>query len=68
VFFSNLAKEAKDQKVIANVAGATFLGKIFGEKAISFGIKQVVFDRGGRKYHGCVQGFADAARGAGLSF
>ncbi|MDR1528207.1 MAG: 50S ribosomal protein L18 [Puniceicoccales bacterium] len=68
VFLSTLAKEAKEQKAIANVAGAVFLGKIFGEKAVSFGIKQVVFDRGGRKYHGCVQSFADAVRGAGLLF
>ncbi|MDR0741885.1 MAG: 50S ribosomal protein L18 [Puniceicoccales bacterium] len=68
VFLSTLAKEAKAQKAIANVAGASFLGKMFGEKAISFGIKQVVFDRGGRKYHGCIQSFADAVRGAGLLF
>ncbi|MDR2603436.1 MAG: 50S ribosomal protein L18 [Puniceicoccales bacterium] len=68
VFLSTLAKEVKEQKVIANVAGAVFLGKMFGEKAVSFGIKQVVFDRGGRKYHGCVQSFADAARGTGLLF
>ncbi|MDR1891025.1 MAG: 50S ribosomal protein L18 [Puniceicoccales bacterium] len=68
VFLSTLTKEAKEKKAIANVAGATFLGKVFGEKAMSCGIKQVVFDRGGRRYHGCVQSFADAARGAGLLF
>ncbi|MDR2779061.1 MAG: 50S ribosomal protein L18 [Puniceicoccales bacterium] len=68
VFLSTLTKEARAKKAIANVTGAALLGKMFGEKAVSSGIKQVVFDRGGRKYHGCVQSFADAAREIGLSF
>ena len=44
------------------------MGKSFGEKAKDAGIKKVVFDRNGRKYHGCVKTFADAAREAGLDF
>jgi large subunit ribosomal protein L18 len=67
-FLSTLAQEAKAQKLIANVAGAASLSQISEEKAISSGIKQAAFDRGGRKNHDCVQSFADAAREAGLLF
>jgi ribosomal protein L18 len=28
----------------------------------------VVFDRAGRKYHGCVKAFAEAVRDAGIVF
>jgi len=32
------------------------------------GVKEVIFDRGGYKFHGRVKALADAAREAGLSF
>ena len=51
-----------------NVAAATEIGKLVGEKAVKAGIKQVVFDRGGHRYHGRVKALADAARKAGLEF
>lgn len=38
------------------------------EKAQEKGIKTVVFDRNGYKYHGGVAAFADAAREKGLEF
>ncbi len=68
VFVSTVGKDLRDQKLKANVAGASALGKAFGEKAKDSGISKVVFDRNGRKYHGCVKSFADAAREAGLEF
>ena len=68
VFVSTLGKELREQGLKANNAGASALGKSFGEKAKESGISQVVFDRNGRQYHGCVKTFADAAREAGLQF
>jgi large subunit ribosomal protein L18 len=51
-----------------NVAAAKVIGKAIAERAKSAGIKKVVFDRGGYKYHGRVKALADAAREAGLQF
>jgi len=44
------------------------VGTLLAEKALNKGIKQVVFDRGGYKYHGRVKALAEAARKAGLEF
>ena len=51
-----------------NVEAAKKIGKIIAERAISAGIKEVVFDRSGYLYHGRVKAFADSARKAGLKF
>ncbi len=67
-FVSSLGKDVRSQNLKANNAGAAALGKLFGEKAKEAGVSKVVFDRNGRKYHGCVKTFADAAREAGLDF
>jgi large subunit ribosomal protein L18 len=68
VFLSTLDCEIRQHGLAANTAGAGVFGKAFGEKAVALGVTQVVFDRNGRKYHGCIKVFADAAREAGLSF
>ncbi len=47
---------------------AELVGTLLAEKALNGGIKQVVFDRGGYKYHGRVKALAEAARKAGLEF
>jgi large subunit ribosomal protein L18 len=47
---------------------AEIVGALLAEKALNEGIKQVVFDRGGCKYHGRVKALAESARKAGLEF
>ena len=44
------------------------VGKLLAERAKDAGVKQVVFDRAGYRYHGRVRALADAAREAGLDF
>jgi len=44
------------------------VGSLVAKRALSKGINQVAFDRGGYKYHGRVKALADAARKAGLKF
>jgi large subunit ribosomal protein L18 len=51
-----------------NVDAAKAVGSAIAAKAKAAGILQVVFDRGGYKYHGRVRALADAAREAGLTF
>jgi large subunit ribosomal protein L18 len=50
-----------------NVEAARRVGRAIAERAIAKGIEQVVFDRGGFRYHGRVKALADAAREAGLN-
>jgi large subunit ribosomal protein L18 len=52
----------------SNKDAAVEVGKLIAERALSAGVKEVVFDRGGYRYHGRVKALADAAREGGLSF
>lgn len=65
---STLEPELKEALGSATREGAARVGKLVAERALSHGIKQVVFDRGGKLYHGRVASLADAAREAGLIF
>jgi large subunit ribosomal protein L18 len=47
---------------------AKLVGALIAERARAKGIQQVVFDRGGYRYHGRVRALAEAAREAGLEF
>ena len=51
-----------------NIESAKLVGKLIAQKAQDKGIKQVVFDRGGYKFHGRVAALAEAARENGLEF
>jgi large subunit ribosomal protein L18 len=53
---------------LTNVEAARKVGTAIAERAKAAGIEQVVFDTGGRQYHGRVAALADAARAAGLEF
>ena len=63
-----------DREIEAQVQGlskaeqAQVVGKVVAERAMSRGIKKVVFDRGGYQYHGRVKALADGAREGGLEF
>jgi large subunit ribosomal protein L18 len=50
------------------VKAAAWVGELLGKKATEKGIKEVVFDRGARPYHGQVKAVAEGARQAGLKF
>ena len=52
----------------SNADAAKVVGETVGRRAVEKGITEVVFDRGGRLYHGRVQALADGARSAGLTF
>lgn len=47
---------------------ASEIGKVIAEKAKLVGISEVVFDRGGYKYHGRVKALAEGLRAGGLKF
>lgn len=51
-----------------NIEAAKKVGAALGRRLKDAGVEQVVFDRGGRRYHGRIKALADAAREAGLKF
>jgi large subunit ribosomal protein L18 len=55
-------------KLGSNVTAAKAVGEAVAKRALDKGVTEVVFDRGGRLYHGRVKALADGARGAGLTF
>lgn len=58
----------KDSDGKNKVAQAGLVGALVAKRAIDKKISEVVFDRGGYKYHGRVKALAEAAREAGLKF
>ncbi len=67
---STLSPEIRDEvnKIKGKIERARLVGKLIAERAKKLGIKKVVFDRSGYKYHGRVKALAEGAREAGLEF
>ena len=60
-------KDAKGKNG-GNIEAAKEVGALLAVKAKEKSVATVVFDRGGRKYHGRVKALADAVRKGGLKF
>jgi len=66
---SSLDKDMKGKlKTGADKAAAAAVGKLLAERAVGAGISNVVFDRGGYRFHGRIKALADGAREGGLKF
>jgi len=66
---SSRSKEIRSElKSGGNVEAARAVGRLVAQKALENNIRRVVFDRGGRLYHGRVKALAEGAREAGLEF
>lgn len=69
-----VAASTLDKEVAGKISGKTkkdqaaLVGSAIAERAKAAGIDEVVFDRGGYRYHGRVKALADAAREGGLQF
>ena len=69
VAVSTLDPEVRTQlEGLHKIDQAKLVGKTLAERAQKAGIKAVVFDRGGYKFHGRVKALADASREGGLDF
>jgi large subunit ribosomal protein L18 len=66
---SSLSPEIrKDLKNVTKTECAKIVGKLLAKRAIEKNIKEVVFDRNGRLYHGRIKALAESARESGLKF
>ena len=65
---SSLEKDLREGPGTGNREAAQAVGARLAERAVAAGVKEIVFDRSGYKYHGRVKALADAAREGGLSF
>jgi len=54
--------------IVPKIDASTAVGRLVAQRAMAEGITQVVFDRGGCKFHGRVKALAEATREAGLKF
>ncbi|ESA38001.1 50s ribosomal protein l18 [Leptolyngbya sp. Heron Island J] len=65
---STLDADLKGEDSSSTKDASAQVGKLIAERSLAKGVKQVVFDRGGKLYHGRVAALAEAAREAGLDF
>ena|SRR3989344_9124286 len=68
VLSSKIVSVSKSKSKGGKSQKATEIGKVIAEKAKTVGISEVVFDRGGYKYHGRIKALADGLRAGGLKF
>jgi large subunit ribosomal protein L18 len=65
---SSIDKELKSKPKSDKKSTASEVGKLVAERAKKAGVIEVVFDRGGYRFHGRVKALADGAREGGLNF
>lgn len=66
---STLSADVKDiLKSTNKTEMAKIVGRTLGQRVLALGIKKVVFDRGGYKFHGRIKALAEAAKQEGLEF
>jgi large subunit ribosomal protein L18 len=65
---SSVEKELKSRPKSSKKTTASDVGKLVAERAKKAGVVDVVFDRGGYRYHGRIKALADGAREGGLNF
>lgn len=58
----------KSVKSPGTIDAAKAVGQLLAERAKAANIQAVVFDRGGRMYHGRIKALAEASRTRGLKF
>jgi large subunit ribosomal protein L18 len=58
----------KSVKSGGTIAAAQAVGALLAERAKAKSVQAVVFDRGGRLYHGRLKALAEASRASGLQF
>lgn len=58
----------KSLKSTGGVEAAKAVGQLIADRAKAAKVSTVVFDRGGRMYHGRIKALADASREGGLQF
>ncbi|MBM4122148.1 MAG: 50S ribosomal protein L18 [Nitrospira sp.] len=58
----------KSLKSCSNIEAAKAVGKLLADRAKAAKVGAVVFDRGGRLYHGRIKALAEASRESGLTF
>jgi len=57
-----------DLKGLQKAEQAKRVGELIAQRAKDAGVEEVVFDRGGYRYHGRVKALAEGARESGLRF
>ncbi len=65
---STLEKKYFSKLYTGNKNSACIVGKLIAKRALYRGIKNIVFDRSGYKYHGRIKALAKYARKYGLLF